>query len=682
MKKTGKIAALLMAAALSASSFCAYAANESAPGYKLINTYNEDNGTITSELYVTGGIGSVGQLGIFYDTELISLAANVDNNLTADYDISKLKMSNFADGVKTDDYTVTPTAETNSVSKLIDEENGKFYFAWYSGATSNVDASKKDMHILTFNFVLEDGVDSEALEKSGLELIKFADSKPDSDSGIRGYNSGVYCSNEMNTAFRNSSDAKNKITLSVEFVNLDIEEESNTVTITVKLEDGTPVEGAYVKIGSKEATTDKDGKAKLEVTGSSYTVSYKYSKNDEYVILSGNKTEAIVSVPEKMSAPTVSTGTEQLSLKWEKPSSGGSDITKYIVSLKAASSTKEKLYEYDADTLKTTLEDLIGGTKYTVKIKAVNAIGEGEYSTEKTATPKKSSSGTPSGSTSTGSTGQSGGTTSYTVTYDVGLHGTITSGSKTEAVASGKYPSKLPTVTAASGYKFLGWSKTSGGAVIDPTTVKITSTTKFYAVYEEEKNQQGNSGSTATQNPFTDVTQNDWFYEYVISAYNSNLMNGVSANIFDPNGNVTRAMFITVLYRMEDSPENSGNTKFTDVEAGSWYDKAVAWGSANGIINGISETEFAPTENITREQVAAILYRFAVYKKWDVTQGGMKIREFNDFELISDYAVTAMTWAVNNGLMNGKGNNLIAPQDTATRAEAATLFIRLIGMTI
>ncbi len=678
MKKTGKIAALLMAATLSLSSFGVYAANETAPGYKLVNTYDEDKGIITSELYVTGGIGGVGQLGIYYDTELLSLAATVDKNLTADYDISTLKMSNFAEGVKTDDFTVTPTAETNSVSKLINEEEGKFFFAWYSGATSNVDASEKDMHILTFKFVLEDGVDSEALEKSGLELIKFADSKPDSDSGIRGYNSGVYCSNEMNTAFRNSSDAKNQITLSVEFKNLDIKEESNTVTVTVKLEDGTPVEGAYVKIGSQEVVTDKNGKAKLTVTGSSYTVSYKYSKNDEYVILSGDKTEAIVSAPAKMSAPTVSAGTEQLSLKWEKPSSGGSDITKYIVSLKAGSSTTEKLYEYDADALKATITSLTGGTKYTVKIKAVNAIGEGEYSAEKTATPTKSSSGT------TGSSGSNGGTTTttYTVTYDVGSHGTITSGSKTESVIGGKYPSKLPTVTAASGYKFLGWSKTSGGTVIDPTTVKITSTTKFYAVYEEEKTEQNNSGSTSTQNPFTDVKQDDWFYEYVISAYNNNLMNGVSASVFDPNGNVTRAMFVTVLYRMEDSPENDGNTKFTDVEAGSWYDKAVAWGSANGIINGISETEFAPTENITREQVAAILYRYAVYKKWDVTQGGMMIREFDDFELISDYAVTAMTWAVNVGLMNGKGNNLIAPQDTATRAEAATLFIRFIGMTL
>lgn len=676
MKKTGKIAALLMAAAISASSFCAYAANESAPGYKLVNTYDEDKGIITSELYVTGGIGGVGQLGIFYDTELVSLAATVNKNLTADYDISTLKMSNFVDGVKTDDYTVTPTAETNKISELVDEKNGKFYFAWYSGATSNVDASEKDMHILTFNFVLEDGVDSEALEKSGLELIKFADSKPDSDSGIRGYNSGVYCSNEMNTAFRNSSDAKNKITLSVEFENLDIEEESNTVTITVKLEDGTPVEGAYVKIGSQEAVTDKDGKAKLEVTGSSYTVSYKYSKDDEYVILGSNKTEAIVSVPAQMSAPTVSAGKEQLSLKWEKPSSGGSDITKYILSIKAGSSTTETLYEYEVDTLKATINNLVGGTKYTVKIKAVNAIGEGEYSAEKTATPTKSTSGSTG---STGSSGSGGTTTSaYTVTYEVGAHGTITSGSKTETVVSGKYPSKLPTVTAASGYKFLGWSKTSGGAVIDPTTVKITSSTKFYAVYEQET-QQGNSGTAEAQNPFTDVTQNDWFYEYVISAYNKNLMNGVSADVFDPNGNVTRAMFVTVLYRMDSSPETAGNTKFTDVEAGSWYDKAVAWGSANGIINGISETEFAPTQNITREQVAAILYRYAVYKNWDVTQGGMMIREFDDFELISDYAVNAMTWAVNTGLMNGKGNNLIAPQDTATRAEAATLFIRFIG---
>lgn len=109
-----------------------------------------------------------------------------------------------------------------------------------------------------------------------------------------------------------------------------------------------------------------------------------------------------------------------------------------------------------------------------------------------------------------------------------------------------------------------------------------------------------------------------------------------------------------------------------------YYANAVNWAQQNGIVNGVTETEFAPDDNITREQMAAIMFRYAQHKGKDTTQGGMAIREFSDYEAISDYALNAMTWAVNTKLITGKGENTLAPQDNATRAETAAILQRYI----
>lgn len=165
--------------------------------------------------------------------------------------------------------------------------------------------------------------------------------------------------------------------------------------------------------------------------------------------------------------------------------------------------------------------------------------------------------------------------------------------------------------------------------------------------------------------------------EYVVS---KGLMNGVSENEFAPDMSLTRAMLVTVLYRLTNEPETNVDVAFGDVADGSYYEKAVKWAQENGIVNGITENEFAPDVNITREQIATILYRYAKYMGYDVTQGGMQIREFADYEEISDYALEAMTWAVNVGLVKGRGNNNVAPKDFATRAEIATILQRFIQL--
>ena len=183
----------------------------------------------------------------------------------------------------------------------------------------------------------------------------------------------------------------------------------------------------------------------------------------------------------------------------------------------------------------------------------------------------------------------------------------------------------------------------------------------------------------AAKKEFADVHPvNHWAIADIDYAYIKGLMMGTSETHFSPDVPLTRAMLVTVLYRLEGEPRVSGITSFADLEKGQYYLDAVCWAQVNGIVNGVTETEFAPNDNITREQIAAIMHRYAQYKGFDVTQGGMLVREYNDYEAISDYALSSMTWAVNAGLLKGKGNNNLAPQDNATRAEVAAILHRFI----
>lgn len=179
-------------------------------------------------------------------------------------------------------------------------------------------------------------------------------------------------------------------------------------------------------------------------------------------------------------------------------------------------------------------------------------------------------------------------------------------------------------------------------------------------------------------NNFTDIKESDWYYATVKYVSENGIMNGVESDKFVPASSLTRAMLVTILYRADGSPRISSDSKFSDVEITDWYGAAVIWASENGIVNGISETEFAPNNAITREQIATILYRYASAKKYDVTQGGMAVKEYSDYETISSWAKEAMQWAVNAKLINGKTETTVNPLDNATRAEAATIIMRFI----
>lgn len=174
--------------------------------------------------------------------------------------------------------------------------------------------------------------------------------------------------------------------------------------------------------------------------------------------------------------------------------------------------------------------------------------------------------------------------------------------------------------------------------------------------------------------PFTDVESSDWYYDAVQYVYENSMMSGTGDSTFSPNTTTTRGMIVTVLHRLEGCP-NAAGTSFTDVDSGAYYATAVAWASSRGIVDGYGNGKFGPNDTITREQMATILYRYAVYSGYDVSAKG-DLSQFADQASVSSYAAEAMAWAVDVGLISGVGNNTLAPRNGATRAQVAAILMR------
>ena len=268
--------------------------------------------------------------------------------------------------------------------------------------------------------------------------------------------------------------------------------------------------------------------------------------------------------------------------------------------------------------------------------------------------------------TSSSGGGGGGGTTYYTLTFETN------GGDSIQAIraARGKTLDLSAYTPMRDGYDFGGWYADKD-LTQRITEIKLSGSKTVYADWKKRE-------PDAVKNPFADVNAGDWFYRDVLFSYEKGLMSGMDAAAFAPYANTTRAQIAVIFYRMEGSPAVEGENSFTDVVRGSgtaWFYDAVTWAQKNGIMGGYSNSSFAPNDPITREQLAAIFYRYAQYKGYDTTQGGMAIREFDDYESISDYAMGAMAWAVNTGLVKGD-SNLLYPKGTATRAEIAALFHR------
>ena len=220
------------------------------------------------------------------------------------------------------------------------------------------------------------------------------------------------------------------------------------------------------------------------------------------------------------------------------------------------------------------------------------------------------------------------------------------------------------------GHAFIGWY-TERSLTNKVSGVYLTKDMTVYAGWRVDEN----PGTGA--NPFTDVSEKDWFYGDVMFVYENGLMLGTSKTLFSPHGTATRGMMATILWRMEGSPAPKGKNSFTDVETGKWYADAITWTAENGIFAGYGKDKFGPDDPITREQLAAIFYRYADYKGYDLTVKE-NLDTFKDADKITDYAKTAMQWAVGSGLVKGKSGNLLDPQGTATRAEIAAMLHRFI----
>ena len=259
---------------------------------------------------------------------------------------------------------------------------------------------------------------------------------------------------------------------------------------------------------------------------------------------------------------------------------------------------------------------------------------------------------------------------------------------------NGEYPTTytkgtvtvLPTNVTKPGYTFLGWfTAYTGGVQVRQIEATETGDKTFYARWHKTvlPPPPVTPGTPVTPArpaapvglPFADVSGSDWFYNDVRYVYEKGIMDGTGADRFSPNAPLTRAMIVTILYRMAGSPSVSGSSDFTDVAAGKWFAKAVAWAAANGIVNGYGSGLFGPNDPVTREQLAAILYRYAVYGGMTAVTLEENLGSFADTAQLSAYAIQAMNWAVGQGLINGSGSNLV-PKAQATRAQVAAIIHR------
>ena len=254
----------------------------------------------------------------------------------------------------------------------------------------------------------------------------------------------------------------------------------------------------------------------------------------------------------------------------------------------------------------------------------------------------------------------------YTLTFETNGGDKISpvSGSYNALIDLSKYAPKR------SGYAFTGWYSDKG-LTNKITSIRLNGSKTVYAGWQAEQNP--NTGA----NPFTDVNTTDWFYNDVMFVYEKGLMLGTSKTTFSPYGTATRGMMATILWRMEGSPAPKGGNGFSDVDAGKWYADAITWTSENGIFAGYGKDKFGPDDPITREQLAAIFYRYADYKGYGTSVKG-NLSKFKDADKISDYAETAMQWAVGSGLIKGRDDGSLDPQGTATRAEIAAMLHRFI----
>lgn len=325
--------------------------------------------------------------------------------------------------------------------------------------------------------------------------------------------------------------------------------------------------------------------------------------------------------------------------------------------------TVAKTINFKVDTNSKTFakENIAAGANTTVKV-----IGDASpYTYEFTYT--KPSSG-----------GSSGGSSSGKTTYKVTTSAVNNGGVNASPSSAEKGATITITLSPDKGYKLDKLTVTDGSGKTVSTVKKSDTVYTFTMPASAVK--VGVSYVKATETPsetkFNDVSANDWFASAVDYVTGKGMMNGTANNTFSPKANTTRGMVVTVLYRLENQPSTSA-ASFTDVASGAYYANAVAWANANGIVSGYGSGKFGPNDKVTREQLAAILYRYAQYKKYDVSVGeDTNILSYDDAQSISTYAIPAIQWACGAGVVTGKSGSKLDPKGNATRAEVAAMLMR------
>ncbi len=313
---------------------------------------------------------------------------------------------------------------------------------------------------------------------------------------------------------------------------------------------------------------------------------------------------------------------------------------------------------------------LTARTTYYVRAYAINSQGTG-YGANVTFTTRSGGGGGSS-------------TSHYTVKASAGPGGKI-SPSGNVSVREGQ--SQTFTITPDEGYKIkkVEADGQSLGAVTSYTFENVRQTHTITAAFEAievpqfPESEDEETGPLVVNNPFLDVSEENWFYDEVLYVYGKGIMLGVSSHLFAPDTPLSRGMFVTLLYRMSGESGLYENL-FSDIPAGAWYEKAAAWATAKGICQGIGDGLFAPEQEITREQLAVMLYNYARYKNYDVSAGqDTNILSYNDALTISKYAFAALQWACATGLIQGDDRGNLNPAAPATRAEAAAILRRFLG---
>ena len=296
----------------------------------------------------------------------------------------------------------------------------------------------------------------------------------------------------------------------------------------------------------------------------------------------------------------------------------------------------------------------VNSTKYTVFTEELfNLLNADTYAAESTFT-------------SGGGGGGGGGsvTTKYTITASAGAGGSISPSGKV-SVTSGK--DQTFKITPNAGYAV-------ADVVVDGKSVGRVSSYTFENVTKTHTISVTFTKSSDVSVVFTDVSADDWFYDAVQYVYDAGMMNGTSATTFSPNGTITRGMIVTMLYRLEGEPNVTITGKFGDITPATWCAEAVSWAAANGVVNGYENGLFGKDDPITREQLAAILYRYADLKGYDISDSA-DLSSFSDTASVSKYAVPALEWACGAGIVKGNDGRLL-PKSTGSRAEAAVMLMR------